>query len=219
MPPAARAEAGRACPLRGGRVRPGAGNGGPGDRWAPMGGRRAAGARAGWYSHSHAPLCIPFAIVIVHCCDDRRAGSLLPLPSLPLTRPLSGGRCDTRVRRSPRRPEMVESDRGQTRPRASRFVFNTPPPSHTLPSSRLRPHRPWTPGSSRASSPARPRARTPSPARTRGPARARSHGCFVLPLILFIPDSLTYSAPLSLKGQCDRTLGPAPGNGPRARPR
>jgi hypothetical protein len=30
---------------------------------------------------------------------------------------------------------------------------------------------------------------------------------FAIPLILFIPDSLTYSVPLFLKRQCDRTLG------------
>jgi hypothetical protein len=35
----------------------------------------------------------------------------------------------------------------------------------------------------------------------------RSHCRLVLPLIHFIPDSLTYSAPLFLKRQCDRTLG------------
>jgi hypothetical protein len=37
--------------------------------------------------------------------------------------------------------------------------------------------------------------------------RARSHCRFVRPLIRFIPDSLTYSVPLVLKRQCDRTLG------------
>ena len=37
-------------------------------------------------------------------------------------------------------------------------------------------------------------------------ARARSHCRFVLPFIRFIPDSLTYSVPLFLKRQCDRTL-------------
>jgi hypothetical protein len=31
-----------------------------------------------------------------------------------------------------------------------------------------------------------------------GAARARSHCCFVLPLIHFIPDSLTYTVPLFL---------------------
>ena len=40
-----------------------------------------------------------------------------------------------------------------------------------------------------------------------GKFRARSHCRFVLPLIHFIPDSLTYSAPEFLKRQCDRTLG------------
>jgi hypothetical protein len=40
-----------------------------------------------------------------------------------------------------------------------------------------------------------------------GARRARSHCHFVPPLIHFIPDSLTYSAPLFLKRQCDRTLG------------
>jgi hypothetical protein len=33
------------------------------------------------------------------------------------------------------------------------------------------------------------------------------HCRFVRPLINFIPDSLTYSVPLFLKRQCDRTLG------------
>jgi hypothetical protein len=38
--------------------------------------------------------------------------------------------------------------------------------------------------------------------------KARSHCRFVLlPLIHFIPESLTYSVPLFLKRQCDRTLG------------
>jgi hypothetical protein len=32
---------------------------------------------------------------------------------------------------------------------------------------------------------------------------------FVLPLIRFLPSSLTYSVPLFLKRQCDRTLGAA----------
>jgi hypothetical protein len=36
--------------------------------------------------------------------------------------------------------------------------------------------------------------------------RARSHCRFVLLLIQFIPNSLTYSVPLYLKRQCDRTL-------------
>jgi hypothetical protein len=42
-----------------------------------------------------------------------------------------------------------------------------------------------------------------------GAARARSHCRFVPPLIHFIPDLLTRSAPLFLKRQCDRTLGAA----------
>jgi hypothetical protein len=40
------------------------------------------------------------------------------------------------------------------------------------------------------------------------PGRARSHCRFVPPLIHFIPDLLTYSVPLFLKQQCDRTLRP-----------
>jgi hypothetical protein len=40
-----------------------------------------------------------------------------------------------------------------------------------------------------------------------GAGRARSHCRFVLPLMHFIPDSLTYSVTLFLKRQCDRTLG------------
>jgi len=48
----------------------------------------------------------------------------------------------------------------------------------------------------------------------RGPCRSRprdwSHCRFVRPFIRFIPDSLTYSVPLFLKRQCDRTLGPLP---------
>jgi hypothetical protein len=51
-----------------------------------------------------------------------------------------------------------------------------------------------------------------------GHARARSHCLLGLGrpvalyylLILFIPESLTYSVPLFLKRQCDRTLGLAP---------
>jgi hypothetical protein len=39
--------------------------------------------------------------------------------------------------------------------------------------------------------------------------RARSHRRFALPLSHFIPESLTYSVPLFLKRQCDRTLGRA----------
>jgi hypothetical protein len=38
-------------------------------------------------------------------------------------------------------------------------------------------------------------------------ARARSHCRFVPPFIHFIPNSLSYSVPLYLKRQCDRTLG------------
>jgi hypothetical protein len=40
---------------------------------------------------------------------------------------------------------------------------------------------------------------------------ARSHCRFILPLK---PDSLTYSVPLLLKRQCDRTLGEGPSSGP-----
>jgi ataxia telangiectasia mutated family protein len=40
-----------------------------------------------------------------------------------------------------------------------------------------------------------------------GKLRARSHCRFALPLILFIPDSLTYLVPLFLNRQCDRKLG------------
>ena len=36
---------------------------------------------------------------------------------------------------------------------------------------------------------------------------ARSHCRYVLPRIHFIPESLTYSVPLFLNRQCDRTLG------------
>ena len=43
-----------------------------------------------------------------------------------------------------------------------------------------------------------------------GGHRARSYCRFVLPLIHFIPGSLTYSVPLFLKRQCDRTLGAHP---------
>jgi hypothetical protein len=41
----------------------------------------------------------------------------------------------------------------------------------------------------------------------RGAARSRSHCRFVLQRIHFVPYSLTYSVPLFLKRQCDRTLG------------
>jgi hypothetical protein len=40
-----------------------------------------------------------------------------------------------------------------------------------------------------------------------GDVRARSHCCLAPPLIHFIPESLTYSVPLFLKRQCDRTPG------------
>jgi hypothetical protein len=40
-----------------------------------------------------------------------------------------------------------------------------------------------------------------------GGGRARSHCRFIRPLIHFTPDSLTYSVPLFLKRQCDRTPG------------
>ena len=43
-----------------------------------------------------------------------------------------------------------------------------------------------------------------------GAARARSHCCCAPPHIHFIPDLLTYSVPLFLKRQCDRTLGAHP---------
>ena len=42
-----------------------------------------------------------------------------------------------------------------------------------------------------------------------GAARARSHCCCAPPHIHFIPDLPTYSVPLFLKRQCDRTLGVA----------
>jgi hypothetical protein len=42
---------------------------------------------------------------------------------------------------------------------------------------------------------------------TGGEGGARSHYRFALPLIHFIPGSLTYSVPLFLKRQCDRTPG------------
>jgi hypothetical protein len=53
-----------------------------------------------------------------------------------------------------------------------------------------------------------------------GEARARSYCRFVLPRIHFIPDPLTHSVPISLKRQCDRTLGeaaaaPSPARGPK----
>ena len=41
-----------------------------------------------------------------------------------------------------------------------------------------------------------------------GEFRARTQSRFVLPLINFIPDSLTYSVPLYLERHCDRTLRP-----------
>jgi hypothetical protein len=40
-----------------------------------------------------------------------------------------------------------------------------------------------------------------------GDDRARSHCRFVRPFICTIPDALTYSVPLFLKRQCDRTPG------------
>ena len=43
--------------------------------------------------------------------------------------------------------------------------------------------------------------------RERSRLRARAHCRFVPPSIHFVPDFLTYSAPLFLKQQCDRTLG------------
>jgi hypothetical protein len=46
-----------------------------------------------------------------------------------------------------------------------------------------------------------------NPADPGGTYRARSHCRFVLPLIHFIPDFLTYSVPPFLKRQCDRSLG------------
>jgi hypothetical protein len=44
----------------------------------------------------------------------------------------------------------------------------------------------------------------------RGRGGARSHCRYVLPLIRFTPESRTYSVPLFLKRQCDRTLGGGP---------
>ena len=43
----------------------------------------------------------------------------------------------------------------------------------------------------------------------RGGARARSHCRSVPPLIHFMPDSLTYSVPLCMKGRCARIPGEA----------
>jgi hypothetical protein len=54
----------------------------------------------------------------------------------------------------------------------------------------------------------RSRCRRPSracPPRRCGARTARSHWHFAAPRIRFIPDSLTYSVPLFLKRQCDRT--------------
>ena len=45
------------------------------------------------------------------------------------------------------------------------------------------------------------------PVQRRGARRARWHRRFAPPPIHFTPDSRTYSAPLSLKRQCDRALG------------
>ena len=53
-------------------------------------------------------------------------------------------------------------------------------------------------------------------ARAEARARARPHPRFVLPLIHFIPDLLTYLVPLFLKRQCDRTLGTLTASGMRA---
>jgi hypothetical protein len=49
--------------------------------------------------------------------------------------------------------------------------------------------------------------RVPAQAIHGGAARAWSHCRFVLLRIHFIPELLTYSVPLFLKRQCDRTLG------------
>jgi hypothetical protein len=46
-----------------------------------------------------------------------------------------------------------------------------------------------------------------------GGCRARPHCRFAPPLILCAPDSLTYSVPLFLSRQCDRTLGGRRGRG------
>jgi ankyrin repeat protein len=50
----------------------------------------------------------------------------------------------------------------------------------------------------------------PSRADGEGATRARSHCRFASPLIHFTPELLTYSVPLFLKRQCDRTLGDTP---------
>jgi hypothetical protein len=47
----------------------------------------------------------------------------------------------------------------------------------------------------------------PVPGFLLGKEGARSYCRFVLPLIHFIPESLTYSVPIFLKRQCDRTPG------------
>ena len=49
-----------------------------------------------------------------------------------------------------------------------------------------------------------------------GSGRARSHCRFAQPLILFIPDSLTYSVPLFMKRQRDRTPGSGSGGSGKA---
>ena len=53
----------------------------------------------------------------------------------------------------------------------------------------------------------------PSRADGEGDTRARSHCRFAPPLIHFTPEVLTYSVPLFLKRQCDRTLGEGAGGG------
>jgi hypothetical protein len=49
--------------------------------------------------------------------------------------------------------------------------------------------------------------------------RPASHCCFVPPPTHFIPESQTYSVPLFLKRQCDRTLGAAAAGVPLGRGR
>ena len=56
----------------------------------------------------------------------------------------------------------------------------------------------------------------PGGARPGGGGRARSHCRFVLPLIHFTPDLLTYAVPVFLKRQCDQTLGLLWATGTRA---
>jgi hypothetical protein len=164
----------------------------------------------------------PFARILSECGTGRAPRNLAPEPRsigerhsrkserMPISRAETGRPHNVWAGPPGTPPCQILPNSGNRPPACSDLDLGRPTSTTTKVGSRLlmAERRPPRGAGSASAPPATRSTAAAAPPRSRpGTRRARSRCRFAPPLIHFVRDSLTYSVPLFLKRQCDRTLG------------